>query len=256
MIALLLACTVVDAPETLEDMMVFGFEHFHDDPAYLAAMTENLVPAVDMQVDAVREGYRVNNLTPDALASAGVENADVSSILGAMGSGDYRHPLSELMVPMLAYNRAELFDNIRKFALVEEDGDRRCFQAVDCEDYAFVAEQTIEASLLGEASQVFTNEWRWIDTDAGPVLFSRTFTPDGVQFTTDLMVIHQQYGLAVIYPQPNAPAPRRVEAFWVEGEFIGIDVPAYFAVETTAKAMGQQAARLDAWVDVKSPPAE
>jgi hypothetical protein len=248
-------CTVVDAPEDLDEMMVFGFEHFNDDPAYLAAMTENLVPAVDAQVDAVRDGYRVNDLTIEALASAGVEDGDVSSILGAMGSGDYRHPLDELIVPMLAYNRADLFDNIRSFEIVDEQGDRECFEVGDCDEYEFLADQTIDATLLGDASQEFTNEWRWIDTDIGRVLFSRTFTPDGIRFTSDLMVIHQQYGLAVVYPQGDLP-PRRVEAFWVDGEFVGIDVPAYFAVQSMARAMGAQATRIDDYLDAGTVPAE
>src|SRR5688572_14498954 len=129
MVVLLLGCIVVDAPENLEDMMVFGYEHFNDNPVFLAAMADNLVPAVAERVDEVREGYRVNNLTEDALASSGVEDPDVSSILGAMGSGDYRHPMDELVVPMLAYNRADLFDNIRSFEIVEEIGDRECFRA-------------------------------------------------------------------------------------------------------------------------------
>lgn len=255
MIALSLACTVVDAPEDLEDMMVFGYEHFGDDDAYLAATADNLVPAVAAKLDEVREGYRVNNLTEAALRSSGVEDPDTSSILGAMGSGDYRHDMDEIVVPMLAYNRADLFDNVRSFEIVEEDGDRDCFRDQACGAYAFVADQTIDATILGDASQQFTNEWRWIEADAGPVLFSRTFTPDGIRFTSGLMVIRQQYGLAVVYPQEGAP-PRRVEAFWVDGEFIGIDVPAYFAVESMAGAMGRQAERIDAWLDVGEPAAQ
>lgn len=249
LVLLLIGCNVVDAPEDLEALMVYGFDNFDRDEEFLAATGTNLFPLVDAQFEAVAEGYRVNSLTSDNLVSAGIETTDVSSILGAMGAANYRHPIAEILVPVLAdEERVEMFEQIKAYTVDSETGDRECFIAGDCDRYDFTATQTVAVPLLGDSTQTFDAGYRWIHPDEGDAfVVIRTLSPGGVAFDTDIMIVNQQYGLAVMFPfEGNA---RRVEAFWVDADIIGMDVPEYYAVEQAAKSMAEQAERVDDWLD-------
>lgn len=241
-------CKVVDAPADLEDLMVYGFDNYDRDPDFLAAMGQNLFPQVDDQFDVIANGYRISSLTADDVAAAGVEDATVTTILGAMGSVDYRHPIADIVPPMIAPNRAELFDQIQSYDVTSEDGDRDAFIAGDTDRYDFSATQTVSVTLLGDSTQSFDANYRRITPDEGdPFVVIRTLSPGGVAFNSNIMVVHQQYGLAVLYP--HGDTARRVEAFWVDAEVIGMDVPDYYAVEQAAKTMADQAQRVDDYVD-------
>ena len=74
------ACTVVDAPEEIEDLVVYGFEHFDDDEEYLIAVGEGLFPWVDENFEELTDGYRVEDLSVENLENAGVEDPDLSLI--------------------------------------------------------------------------------------------------------------------------------------------------------------------------------
>lgn len=241
-------CKVVDAPQDLEDLMVYGFDNYDRDPAFLAAMGQNLLPQVDDQFDVIANGYRISSLTADDVDAAGVQDATVTSILGAMGAVDYRHPISDILPPMIAPNRADLFDQIQAYDVTSETGDRDAFVAGDIDRYDFTATQTVTVTFLGDSTQTFDANYRWITPDQGdPFVVIRTMSPGGVQFNSNIMVVHQQYGLAVVYP--HADTARRVESFWVDAEVIGMDVPDYYAVDQAAKTMAQQAQRVDDYVD-------
>lgn len=248
LLPLLTGCKVTDAPEDLEQLMVFGFENFDRDPEFLASMGVNLFPLVDVQFEDISDGYRIENLTAEQLEAAGIDDPNVDSILGAMGAADYTHSIDDILPGMLAYNRSELFDQIKEYEVTDEEGDRDCFFAGECDTYTLTATQTVNVALLGDSTQTFTATWRWIDGEDGErFVVSRTLCPNGVEFNSDIMVVHQQYGLAVIYP--NGDFPRRVESFWVDADIIGADVPDYFAVDSAAGAMKTQAERIDDWLD-------
>jgi hypothetical protein len=42
---------------------------------------------------------------------------------------------------------------------------------------------------------------------------------------------------------------RRIEAFWVDAEFVGMDVPENTAVNNAVSQMGEQAGLIDDWID-------
>ena len=240
-------CTVVDAPETLEELVVFGFEHFDDGDAYLQAMGENLFPAVEEHLDELAEGYHVDALDETHLTAAGVASPDAVSIIGALGAAHYQHGLDGALCGVLYPDKEEIFDNYLGYSLTD-DGDLDCFLAGECDRYGSVAEQTVQVPVLGEASQTVQRDFRWVrPRGQDAFVVSRTLAPTPIEFTTTRMAVDQQYALVVLVP--HDAGTRRIETFWVEARFLGIDVPEYFAVTSAVNEMQDQADRIDEWLD-------
>ncbi len=238
---------VVDAPTDMEELVTFGFSHFDDEPRFLRAMGDGLIPQVDEQFDDITGGWRVDNLTTDHLLAAGVDVGDELHILGAMGGADYRHTLDEVLPVIVHPDKAELFDTYIEYE-VSEETDRACFLARECDRYRFAFEQRTEASLLGEATSEGVRQYRWIEPDDGEAyVVGRSLLPEPISFTTDLMEVFQQYDLVVLYPHDGAV--RRSETFWVDALLNDDDIPDYFAVEAAASQMRQQAEKIDDYLD-------
>lgn len=249
-IAFLLAasgCKVVDAPDNLEELMVFGFEHFEDDERLLVDMLTELRPLVDEQLDALAEGYRIDTLSTETLEEAGIPAPEVADILGAMGQADYRHDLASVLFGVTLPNKDEVYDQFVAYEVVE-DTDLDCFLGGSCDTYAATISQTVDVAILGESTQDIDQVWRRLHTEDGqPFIVSRILSPAGVSFRTNIVAIDQQYQLYVLYPQGEGT--RRVEAFWVEGRVIGLDIPDSVAVDNFARSMGDQAERVDTFLD-------
>lgn len=243
-------CKVVDAPESLEDLMVFGFETFGDARSMEATLDE-LVPLADENAEDLADGYRVSNLTAAQLELAGIEDATVEGITGAMGEVPYTHGVVDVVAVATSHEKAEIFDNILEYA-AEDVTDRDCFLAKECESFVQVVDETAQVALLGQSIRHYTHTLWWIEhPEHGDVIAIRSLSPDPIQFNTAIAAVHQQYSLA--YVLPVGSAARRIEAFWVDAEFIGMEVPDSFAVDTAVTQMAKQAERIDEILDLGLP---
>ena len=128
---------VVDAPETLEELVVFGFVHFDEDEAFIRATADNLSLLAEDHREELREGYYVDLLQTSDLEAAGVEAASVDGIIGALGSSEYRHGVAPVIQVQTDPNKAALYDNIEFHEVSDPEGDRSCFLSRDCRRYAF-----------------------------------------------------------------------------------------------------------------------
>ncbi|MFT6231481.1 MAG: hypothetical protein ACJAZO_001989, partial [Myxococcota bacterium] len=148
------ACTVVDAPDEVEDLVVYGFEHFDDEEEHLIAVAEGLFPWVDLNFEELTDGYRVEDLTVESLEIAGVEDPDIEGVLGALAGADYRNILDAVLPILVAGNKAELFDQVEEFEISEQT-DVDCFLADECDTWTYTATQTVRVPLLGRSTQTW-----------------------------------------------------------------------------------------------------
>jgi hypothetical protein len=246
---LLAGCKVVDAPDALEELVVYGFVHFDDDIEYLEAMGEKLFPAVAEHEDELAEGYFVDLLTAGDLTLAGVEDAETEGIIGALGRSDYTHDLDAALCGISWPDKAntEAFESYLEYTL-EDDGNLDCFLARECERYDSTATQRVDAPILGEAVQSFSRSFRWVEPrDTEPYVVSRLLAPEPIAFETEILAVDQQYSLVVLYP--DGQATRRLETFWVEARALGFELPEAFAVSNAVNTMQNQADEIDAFID-------
>ncbi len=239
-------CKVVDAPENLEDLMVFGFESFGDDRAMQATIDE-LLPLIDENGEDLSDGYRVATLDVEHLEAAGVADAEVSGIVGAMGLIPYRNPVDPVIEMITSHDKEALFDHIDAFSAVDI-GDRDCFLAHECVSFSQEVEETASVAVLGSSDRVYTHTVQWVEHDElGSVVVIRSLSPDPIEFSSNLARVNQQYGL--VYLLPEGSGAQRVEAFWADAEVIGMDVPDSFAVDTAVNQMGNTAELIDDLID-------
>jgi hypothetical protein len=243
-----LGCTVVDAPETLEELVVFGFVHFDESEAFLRATADNLIPLAEEHLEELREGYYVDLLEEADLVAAGVDAPEIEGIIGALGSADYRHPILDVIRLQTRADKADLYDNIDEYIIENIDGDLNCFLDGHCRRIAMTLTEITVLPIIGKASTTHRRELRWVRlTDGREILCSRGLNPAGVEFNTTLIEVRQQYAFYCSYPAPvNA---RRLEAMWVDAYLLGADIPISWAVDQVVSEMQSNADRVSDLLD-------
>ena len=152
--------------------------------------------------------------------------------------------LDEVVAAILEEDKTQVFEHMLEYDILEST-DKDCFLARECETYEFLVHQVADAGILGEATQEVTWEFRWIGEGYGQ-MFMRTLSPDPIEFTTSILAVEQQYSVALVYD--DGDGARRMEAFWIEGEIIGADVPEGFAVSQAVNQMHKSAENIDAYI--------
>lgn len=252
LLALLLAlgsgCTVVDAPQTLEELVVFGFVHFDESEAFLRATADNLIPLAEEHLEELQDGYYVDLLTTEDLEATGVESPEIEGIIGALGSADFRYPVLDVIQLQTRADKADLYDNIDEYIIDEIDGDLDCFLDGHCRKIAMTLTEVTVLPVIGAASSTHLRELRWVRiTDGREVLCSRGLNPAGIEFTTPIIEVRQQYSFYCSYPAPiNA---RRLEALWVDAYLLGADIPIAWAVDQVVGEMQANADRVSDLLD-------
>jgi len=245
---LVLSCTVVDAPETLEELVVFGFVHFDESEAFLRATADNLIPLAEEHLEELQDGYYVDLLTQADLEATGVDAPEIEGIVGALGSADFRHPVLDVIRLQTRADKADLYDNIDEYTIDNIDGDLDCFLDGHCRRVAMTLTETTTLPIVGKATTTHLRELRWVRlTDGRDVLCSRGLNPKGVEFNTNILEVRQQYAFYCVYPAPvNA---RRLEAIWVDAYLLGEDIPIAWAVDRVVDEMQANADRVNDLLD-------
>ena len=240
-------CKVVEAPDTIEELVVFGFEHFADDAEYLEAMGTNLFPLIEEELEGLDTGFHVDSLEASHLEAAGVEAADVTAIIGALGAVEYQHDLDEVLCAVTYEEKMEIFNHFVEYNVVRQT-DVDCFLEHTCDSFTVTYYQIVTVTLLGDSTQTVTRTFRWVEAEDGSFyVVSRGLSPDPVEFNTTIMEVDQQYDLSIL--QPVDGEIRRTDAFWVEARFLGADLPEYFVVDTAVDTMRDHAETIDTFID-------
>ncbi len=240
-------CGVPDAPESLEDLVVFGFEHFEDKDTVVQQVADDLQPLLAQHAEDLAAGFRVSNLTAAHLEAAGVEDAAVTGVVGALGLVEYQHSIDDVLAVIVREDKAALFDHLLEYS-VDSETDRACFLARECDNFEQTITETSSIALLGEATRTYDVQFRWVErSDGETVLLIRNLSPDPLELSSNVVKIHQQYALVALFE--TGGDARRAETFWVDAEVIGLDIPDSFAVDTAVSSMGAQAERIDLFLD-------
>lgn len=248
LLPMLTGCKVVDAPEDIESLMVFGFANFDEDEAFLEETERQLIPLVEARLEELTKGYRVADLTAADLEKAGVAASNEGDIVGAMGTVDYRHNIDDIVDAVSRSDKDVMFpDNFLAYDVLDTS-DRPCFLAKDCDRLDQEVFERAKVAILGEGERTYDSSYRWIEPkDLPRAVFIRQIAPEEMQFSSNLAKIHQQYSFVMLYEIKGVA--RRVEAFWVDATMIGMDVPDTFAVDNAVNAISSQAERIDNWID-------
>lgn len=237
-------CRVVDAPESIEELVAYGFVHFDDDDAYLEAVSERIPGEVETNFDALTEGLRV-----DALSSADIEAVGVTpdaevSIVGVAAVTELELELPELACVLTWPDLTAVIPGTVAWDVVS-GGDRTCFLDGGCETFEVLVDRTRDLGLLGEATQRVTRQFRWVEGDGGTSLVLRELIPEPADITTELYAIDQQYAWSIAYA--GGPGLRRIETYWVDARAIGVELPDSLLLDMTVSAIQDNAEAVEAF---------
>jgi len=247
MILLLLsACKVIDAPQNIEDLMIFGFIHAHEsDPEWAQAFAENLLPEMEAHAVALEDGYRVGTLCPADIDAAGFESDSDVNILGVATRTHLNSSLEDVLWALTFPDTTQIFSATKEFDLVEHT-DRDCFLSKDCEFYDYRAHRVLDLSILGTAEQEVIGTMRHTTLESGQeAALWRGASPEEAK--ASLAVLHQQYAMELLTPDPDG-GTWRVTAIWIDAEFVGIDLPDSFMVSTSVSQLKNAAEDIDAFI--------
>jgi hypothetical protein len=240
----------IEAPSDVEEMMNFAFVHYADeDEQPLRDVAINMREFVTNNLDAAEEGWKVNSLSTEDLQAAGIDKDTVEDIIGASASVPYRNALDPVADAITWEDKTEVFPHVLEYEVLSSS-DRPCFLQRNCSNLDFDIRQVASASILGEATLDQNWEMRWIGLEEEgyePMYFIRTLAPDGVEFSSGLARVHQQYSIAAIYPSDGAA--RRLEAYWVEIEVFGMNLPENYGVNQAIAQMGKSAEDIDNFIE-------
>ena len=239
-------CSAVDAPENMEEMMVFGFAHFDDDAEFTIALGDEMLPWLNENEAELTDGYLVDSLGTEHLEAAGIVDASIDGVIGAATTARYEATPTALAVGLTWRNKSDIFEDTLGYEVTEET-DLDCFLAQTCDEYEMVYEQHDDLGTMGEAWTTSAAKFRWMERGDGTYfLLIRTLTPDPVELSSDLFAVHQQYAYSFIYDEGTGS--RRVEGFWVEPEIMGVSIPDGWAVTQAVNRMHRVAEQLDAFL--------
>lgn len=238
----------IEAPSTIEEMMNFGFVHFNGEAGELDALSHNLIPFVDEHLEEAETGWQVNSLSVEDLTNAGINVDEVENVVGATASVPYASTVDQVLLAISWPDKTEVLDNVKEYEILASE-DLDCFLAHECSRYEMTVAQVAKAGILGEATQTITFQFQWVTREDDGLTFfaTRVLCPDGVTFGSNLAKVIQQYSFALVYP--SGGHARRMEAFWVDGKIVGMDVPEDFAVNQAINQMQKAADQIDAFVD-------
>ena len=246
----LFACKVTDAPEDVEDLVVYAFDHTDDSNRFRTASGDGLVPVIDEQFDAMLEGYAVHSLTADDIRGVGVElpEDEELDIVGAASTVDMVSELDPVADVLCDDNLEDVFSATIEYDVNEEIGDRDCFLSHECDGYDIVGTRVTDLGLLGEGTQDFESAFRWVALSDGRTgLFIRQLSPDDTVLGNDIVKIHSNYSFAFLYPKTDGGL-RRMEAQWIDAEVVGADIPETFALDIAVRTMANRANELDVFL--------
>lgn len=251
-----------DAPETLDDLASYLYEHVMDDEDdYLIAGIGNLeawlaeddaTEEFETNLEATAEGYTVTNLTTEAVKSLDGVTRDLENLLGAAVGYDIGLTVDQVIDALIGQDMMEVFpDSYQSYERTfENETDQDCFLDGECDSVDF------EISIVADYPFNLTVEadsrvqYRRVELEDGrkPVV-QRTWMLKPGESSRDWLQLEQQYFLAVHLPMDFGM--RRVETMWVKAYFGEAPVPEAMALSLAVDTMRDTGTKLEAYFEIE-----
>lgn len=246
---LLPGCKVVDAPEDIETLMIFGFTHANEeDDSYGTAFLDNLLPEIEAHSEDLEAGYRVNSLSTADIEAAGADPGEDVEIMGVASRVFLESSIGDIAWGLTFPDTTQIYEATKVFELLE-NSDRDCFVAQTCPSYTYRAHRVLDLGVLGEATQDFDGSFRWAETEDGrKAIVWRALAPDPAIVTSNLMSVHQQYSIDAFFEDDSGQVSR-VSAIWIDAT-LGEDgdLPDSFLINQAVTQLQEGADDLDLFI--------
>jgi hypothetical protein len=247
--ALFVACGPPEAPETLDDLSSFLFEHIWDaDEDYLTVGIENLDTWLDSHFEATQDGYSVTNLSQEAVASLEGDGRLVEGLMGAAVGYDVAYPSEQIVLAMAFEDPMLLYPGDYEVYTRDYQTDTECFKTRDCMTLEFYQHVQAFYPLGIEIEADSRTQYHWVETQHGWSGVYRNWSRSPPIINKSWLTVDQQYYVAVSIPKADGTT-RRVEAMWVIAEIGNASVPEGMALNMTIDTMKTTGPKLTAFFE-------
>lgn len=247
-----IACTAIDAPEDFDALNSFIYENFHEPDRYLEEGLENLIAWLPENEADLAEGYRVSNLSVEAIATVGQEPPN--QLFGIGLSRDYDHSVDDVAYASFAVNPEDLDPTSETYNNRTYETDVDCFLAYECDLLQYTGEVQSFLPLGIEVVSYLFSEARWVETSLGTAYVQRRWQTQAPDVSVDWVNVESEYGVILTLPQPTgdeavASNVKRIESLWINMSIDGLPIPEDLAVELGLGSLRDSIDRTDNYLD-------
>ncbi len=246
--ALTVGCSAPpDAPDKLEELAVFLFDHADDDdPAALKAGVENLDAWLSNNMADAQEGYTVSRLSSDAIEAVGVDTAHADGLVGAAVATTLPKGTQKVTRALVSADPTKVYPDT--YTTYDRDwiDSPDCFIGREC-DAASLRAHTVSAYPMGlEVTSDFKAQYRWVETDQGIAMVQRTWLRRPAEVSKDWVAVPAQFFLSVNLPHNGST--RRLQTTWIAAELSDTPVPEAAALSMVIDSMVAGDEELAEWL--------
>lgn len=251
---ILIGCTTIDAPEDFDALNSFLYENFHEPDRYLEQGLENLINWLPQNEMDLAEGYRVSNLSAEAIATVGQDPP--TQLFGIGLSREYEHSVDDVAYACFGVDPENLDPESETYNNREYQTDADCFLAHECDLLQYTGEVQSFLPLGIEVVSYLFSEARWVETSLGTAYVQRRWLTQPPDVSVDWVNVESEYGVIVTLPHSNNPADaksvKRIESLWVNMSIDGLPIPEDLAVELGLGSLRDSIDRIDTYLDENS----
>ena len=249
---ILTGCRAIDAPEDFDALNSFLYENFHEPDRYLEQGLENLINWLPENEMDLAQGYRVSNLSAEAIATVG--QAAPTQLFGIGLSREYDHSVDDVAYACFGVDPEDLDPESETYNNREYQTDVDCFLAHECNLLQYTGEVQSFLPLGIEVVSYLFSEARWVETSIGTAYVQRRWLTEPPDVSVDWVNVESEYGVIITLPQstdnePNAKYVKRIESLWVNMSIDGLPVPEDLAVEMGLGSLRESIDRIDTYLD-------
>ena len=248
----LMACTAIDAPTDFDALNSFLYQHFTSSDRYLEEGMENLIEWMPKHEADLAEGYRVSELSVDAIST--VEQTPSDELIGIAISRDYDHAVDDVAYASFAIHPEDLDPTAETYNNREYITDPECFLRHECDVVQYSSEVQTLLPLGIEVIAYIFSEARWVETSLGTAYIQRRWHMQPPDVNVDWVTVENEYGLTITLPQPTiheeeASNLKRIESLWINMSIDGLPIPEDLAVELGLGSLRESIDRTDTYLD-------
>ena len=244
--SLLFACGAPDAPQDFDALNSYLYEHFESHDRYLEEGLKNLIAWLPDNEEALEEGYRVSNLSEEAITLTGQDPPD--ELIGIALSMNYDHSVDDVAQTSFGID-PEIINPDGTYNDREYLTDVDCFLEHECDVIQYSAEAQSFLPLNIEVISYFFSEARWVETELGMAYIQRRWQTEKPEISVDWAHVNSEYGMIITLPQEDNSSVKRIEALWIDMTIDGLPIPEDLAVQLSLGALENSIANIDNYLD-------
>lgn len=245
---LMTACRAPDAPEDFDALNSYLYMHFESPDRFVEEGLNNLIEWLPTHEQELKEGYRVSNLSDEAIETTG--QTPPSQLIGIALGVDYGHAVDDVAYASFSVHPEDLDPEAENYNIRIYHTDVPCFLAHECDVVQYSGEVQSFLPLGIEVISYIFSEARWVETDWGTAYIQRRWQTQTPEISVDWAHVSGEYGFIITLPKQNdTDNTLRIEATWMDMSIDGLPIPEDLAIQLSLGALRDSINITDNYLD-------